>query len=123
LALTSVARVRDEYYPAEENTPKDRRKSRVIGRVGRVVHVIDVAHFRWLYERLVKESDGHNPSQSQMALNVGKKSNTRINRGVHGTKRYTFLVFSRFTQLQLQNQRSKTTYRLYTVIIRYICNY
>lgn len=65
---TSVARVRHEYYPTEKNAPEDRRESRIVGSVTGVVHVLNVAHLRRLYERFVKKSDGNDPSQRQMAL-------------------------------------------------------
>lgn len=69
--LTSVARVGDKYDPTEEYTPTNRGKSRVIGSVCCAVHVVHISHFRRLYERFVEKSDGDDPSQSQMILNVG----------------------------------------------------
>lgn len=65
---TSVSRIGHEYNPTEEYTPVDGRESRVIGSIPRIVHVFDVSHFRRMDKRFVEESDGYDPSQSQMAL-------------------------------------------------------
>jgi len=71
---TSIARVWDEYNPTEKNTPIDGRKSRIIGGIAGVVHVIYVTHFGRVYKRFVEESNCDDPTQLQVALN-GKTFN------------------------------------------------